>query len=131
SFMAVMLVVMAVVVTLMAMIVAVGVGFKIMVMIVFAVIMMVVLMRAAIGIGVELLGGHWLLGHLGELDDKVDDLLLEDRCPDLGEHFRVVAVEIVDLPLLPGELPDALEQRPVHLVVGDFDLVARADFGQQ
>ena len=47
-----------------------------------------------------------------------------------ASELRVVAVVIVDLALLPRELPDALEQRAAHLVVGDVDLVARADLGQ-
>ena len=80
-----------------------------------------------VGIGVKLFGRHLGVRHLGELEDVIDGLVLEDRRPELGEELRVAAIIIVDLALLARELPDALEQRAAHFLVGNGDLIARAD----
>src|SRR5262249_42080453 len=103
----------------------------VMVMVVIMVMVMVVIMivmvaPAGVSVCVKLLDTDLLLRHLGKLGDKVDHLVLKEGRPDLGKRLRIVAVEIVDLLLLTGKLPHALEQRAVHLVVRDFDLVAAA-----
>ena len=97
------------------------------VVVIMIVPMMVMVVIIAIRIGVELLGAHLLVGDLGEFGDVVDHLVLVDRRPELGEHARIIAIEIVDLALLARELADALHQRAVHLVVGDLDLLTLSD----
>ena len=97
-------------------IVVVMVMIVIVVMVVVIVVIMMV-MTGVVRIRVQLLGGHRLLLHARKLGDEVDHLVLEDRGPDLGERLRVVAVEIVNLPLLSRKLPHALEESAVHLVV--------------
>src|SRR4029078_1082132 len=96
------------------------------VMIMFVVVMVgvvVVLVR----IGVKLFRCHRLLGHLGELENGIYHLVLEDLRPELGEKLGGVAVIVLDFALLARERPHALEQGAAHLVVGDGDLIASAD----
>src|SRR5262245_20866870 len=106
----------------------------VMVMVVIVVMVMVVIVAmmvmVAVGINVKLFGLHLLFRHLGQFEDEIDGLVFEDRRPELGEELGVVAVVVVDLALLAGELAHALEQGPAHLLVGDGDLVAGADFRQ-
>src|SRR6188472_172731 len=96
-------------------------------MVVMVVVVMVGVVVVLVRIGVKLFRCHRLLGHLGELENVIDHLVLEDRRPELGEKLGVVAVIVVDFALLARELPHALEQRAAHLVVGDGDLIASAD----
>src|SRR5512144_357891 len=99
-------------------------------MIVVVMIMIMVMMIAGVRIGVEFFGADRLLRHIGKLGDEIDHLVLEQRRPDLGESLGIVAVEVVDLALLARELPNPLEQRAVHLIVGDLDLVASTHLRQ-
>src|SRR4026208_1203839 len=94
---------------------------------VVVVMVMVGVVVVLVRIGVKLFRCHRLLGHLGELENVIDHLVLEDRRPELGEKLGVVAVIVVDFALLAREPPHALEQRAAHLVVGDGDLIASAD----
>src|SRR4029079_8134092 len=94
------------------------------VMIVVVVVMVMVVI--GVGIGVKFLGRHLGVRYLGEFEHVVDGFILEDRRPELSKELGVVAVIIVDLAFLARELPDALEQRPAHFLVGHGDLVARA-----
>jgi len=98
-----------------------------MVVMIMVVVVMVGVVVVLVRIGVKLFRCHRLLGHLGELENVIDHLVLEDRRPELGEKLGVVAVIVVDFALLARELPHALEQRAAHLVVGDGDLIASAD----
>src|SRR6478736_173712 len=99
-----------------------------MLMVVMIMIMMMMVVIIAIRVGVEFLRAHLLVGDLGKFGDVVDHLVLVDRSPELGEQARIIAIEIVDLALLAREFADALHQRPVHLVVGDLDLLTLSDF---
>jgi len=97
------------------------------VMIMVVVMMMMGVVVVLVRVGVELFRCYRLLRHLGQLENVVDDLVLEDRRPELGEKLGVVAVIVVDFALLAWELPHALKQGAAHLIVGDGDLVAGAD----
>src|SRR5262249_11815507 len=117
----VVMIVMVMVVVMMTMIMVVIV---VMVVIVMSVIMI------AIRVGVKHLRGHLLFLDLGQFKDEVHRLVLEDGRSELGEELRVVAVVLVDLPLLARKLPHALKQRAADLFVGDGDLIAGANFGE-
>ncbi len=95
-----------------------------MIMVVIVVMVMMGLVVILVRVGIEHLGADRRLRHLGELENVVHHLVLEDRRPELGEELGVAAVIVVDLPLLPRKLPDALEQCTAHLVVGNGDLTA-------
>ena len=95
-----------------------------MVVMIMVVVVMVGVVVVLVRIGVKLFRCHRLLGHLGELENVIDHLVLEDRRPELGEKLGVVAVIVVDFALLAWELPHALKQGAAHLIVGDGDLVA-------
>src|SRR5258707_10696961 len=51
---------------------------------------------------VELLAGDLLFAHLGQFQDEVDDLLLEQWRPHAGERGRVLAVVVPDFLLTAG-----------------------------
>src|SRR5688572_19220087 len=88
-----------------------------MVMIMMVVMVVITLHRLPhLAVGIELLKADLLLLRLRELHDEVDDLVLEDGSADLGQHLRIIPVEIVDLALLAGELTGPLEQRAVDLI---------------
>src|SRR6478736_8896793 len=75
----------------------------IVVMMVVVMIVVVVMRRIDPGVvvvGVKLLDANRLLRHLGKLGDKVDDLVLEQWRAHFRQGLRVVAVEVVDFPLL-------------------------------
>ena len=101
-----------------------------MVVIVVMVVAMVVIGVVLVRIGVTAPRGSPSSRHVGQLEDEIDHLVLEDRRPELGQELGVVAVVVEDLALLAGKLPHALEQGPAHLLVGDGDLIAGADFRQ-
>src|ERR1700704_3071498 len=77
---------------------------------------------------VEFLARDRLVGHLGELDDIVHHLLLEDRRPQGRDRVRIFAVVVPNLLLAPGILARLLDDRPCDLVVGNLDIVLVADF---
>ena len=117
------------VVVVIMMVVMIMVVVPVIVMVMLMIVIMVVMLKApsTIHVGIELLGGDGLLAHVSELSDEIDYLVLEDWSAEFCQHLRVATVEVVDFPLLPRELLDALQKRAVHLVVGDLDLVAGAD----
>src|SRR5262245_18406164 len=100
------------------------------VVVMVVIVAMVVMIVVCGGVGVKLLRLHLLLRHLGQFEDAIDGLVLEDRRPELGEELGVVAVVVVDLAVLSGKMANALEQCPAHPLVGDNDLIAGADFRQ-
>src|SRR3954453_16802484 len=106
----------------------------IVIMVVVAVIMVVIVLVAMavpiVGLGVKLLNTDRLFRDLGEFGDEIDHLVLEQGGAQFGKHLRIIAVKIVDLPLLAGILADALEERAVDLFIAHFDLVAGADLRQ-
>jgi hypothetical protein len=56
----------------------------IVIMVMVAMVMIVVMViMILVGIGVEVLGAHGLLSDLGEFEDVVDHLVLEDGCAKL------------------------------------------------
>ncbi len=107
---------MVMVVVMMVVVVVVMIMIVVMMVVVVMVVMVVVLVR----IGVKFLGSHLGLRHLGELEDVVHRLVLENRRPELGQQLRIVAVIVVDLPLLARKLLHPIEQRAAHLLVGDL-----------
>src|SRR6478735_3681181 len=66
--------------------------------------------------------GDGLLVDLNLGQDLVDDLLLEQRCPDFSEGLRVLLVELPNLTLLAGILADPLDEGLSHLIVGNLDI---------
>src|SRR6056297_1814008 len=72
-----------------------------------------------------------LLGHSGELEDVIDDLVLEERRLDLLAHLGVLLDELEELPLLAGKLAGAVHDRLGHLGVGHLDLVLPTEFCKQ
>src|SRR3546814_522275 len=65
-------------------------------------------------------GGDLPLAHLGEVDDEVDHLVLEERRAELGLGLRVGAVEFHHLVFLAGMALVLHEQSLVNLVLGDL-----------
>ena len=57
----------------------------------------------------------------------VDDLLLEQGSPNLGEGLGFFLVEFPHLAFLAGILADPLDERLGDLVVGDLDIGLLAD----
>src|SRR6185312_1790242 len=96
----------------------------VMIVVVVVVVIVVVMVVIGVGIGVKFLGRHLGVRYLGEFEHVVDGFILEDRRPELSKELGVVAVIIVDLAFLARELPDALEQRPAHFLVGHGYLVS-------
>src|SRR3954470_9760237 len=76
---------------------------------------------------VEIFARDLLFGHVGELEDKVDDLILIDRRTKLGQRVGVVAIVVPDLFLAARHLAGALNDRAADLVISDRDLVLLAD----
>src|ERR1700742_2744148 len=64
-----------------------------------------------------------LLGHVSELEDEIDDLVLVNRRAELSERIDVVAIVVPDFLLATGHLTRALDDRTTDLVIGDGDLV--------
>src|SRR4029453_18025399 len=112
------------------MVMTVPVVVMVVLVVMIVIVVMVVMVVVVVGIGEEFFGLHLLFRHLGQLEDEIDGLVFEDRRPELGKELGVVAVMVVDPALLTGELAHALEQGPAHLLVGDGDLIAGADFRQ-
>src|SRR6202040_4376645 len=68
---------------------------------------------------------------LGQLDNEVDDLVLEDRGPQVGDRLWSLPIEIQDLALVTGMPPRFAGDRLVELVLGHGDIVAAPDFGKE
>jgi len=106
----------------------------IVVMIMVVVMIVVVIMQVIMEILIVLhhrrqrFAADGLFFDIGQAGNVVDHLLLEQRAADLDDRSGILLVEFVDLALLARELADALHQRPVHLVVGDLDLLTLSDF---
>src|SRR6516162_11097924 len=79
---------------------------------------------------VKLLSADRLLGDLGEFDQEVDDLFLEDRGSHGRERLRVVSIMVPDLLLAAGKLTRALCNPAGKLVFGNLEAVLLADFGK-
>src|SRR3546814_12341905 len=89
------------------------------------------LFRSLLLLLAQLVGGDIPLGHLGEVDDEVDHLVLEERRAELGLGLRIGAVILQHLLLLARMALRLHEQGLVHLVLGDLDLVQAAALGAQ
>src|SRR5882724_139672 len=76
---------------------------------------------------VKLFPRNLLFGHLGKLDQEVDDLFLVDRRAQAGERLRIVAVEVPNLLLLARELACAFDHGALHFLVPNLDLVLVAN----
>src|SRR3990172_13014133 len=101
----------------MVMVVVVPMTVVMIVIVVMLVVMMVIgMIVIPVGIGIELLWAHFRVRHLGEFEDIIHSLVLENRRPELGEELGVAAVIVVELALLARKLPHALQQRAAHLL---------------
>src|SRR3546814_5279887 len=89
------------------------------------------LFRSLLLLLAQLVGGDIPLGHLGEVNDEVDHLVLEERRAELGLGLRIGAVVFHHLLLLARMALGLHEQGLVRLVLGDLDLVQSADLGEQ
>src|ERR1700730_18866746 len=69
----------------------------------------------------ELLLGDLLFGHIGELNDEVDHLLLVDRRPHGGERIRVLLIVVPHFPLAARILAHPLHQGPRNLLFVTLD----------
>ena len=70
----------------------------------------------------QLLLRHRLVGHVGELEDVVDHLLLEDRRAQRLQRVGILPVIVEDLLLLAAVAPRLVVERALQLLVGDGDL---------
>src|ERR1700709_476437 len=78
---------------------------------------------------VEILARHLLFGHIGELQDEIDDLVLIDRRTELGQRIWIVAI-VIPVPFTGSrQLARAPDHRAADFLVGDRDLVLFADLG--
>src|SRR5687768_6640261 len=75
----------------------------------------------------ELLARHGLVTDVGEFENVVDHLLLENRRSEIVQGTRVLAVETVDLLLLARIASNLVVERPLQLLLGDLYLVAVTD----
>ena len=64
---------------------------------------------------------------LGQLDDEVDHLVLEDRRAQIVDRVGVLAVVVDDLALVARVAARLARQRLVQLLLGDRDIVIAAD----
>src|SRR5258708_654343 len=53
--------------------------------------------------GHQFLRRHLALGRLGQLDDEVYDLFLENRRPEVVNRIGILAIIVDDLPLVTGK----------------------------
>src|SRR5215210_5982164 len=79
--------------------------------------------RLVLVVLIKLFPRDLLLGHFGELDQEVDDLLLVDGCAQACDRLGIIAVVFPDLLLLPGELARTLDDRALHFFIRHLDLV--------
>src|SRR5689334_4207354 len=92
---------------------------------------------AGVAIGVrirqakQILRADLALFDLGQFNNEVDDLILEDRGPQVGDRLWILPIEIQDLALVTGMPPRFAGDRLVELVLGHGDIVAPPDFGKK
>src|SRR3984893_521279 len=84
-----------------------------------------------IGQAQQILRADLALFDLGQFDNEVDDLVLEDRGPQVGDRLWILPIEIQDLALVTGMPPRFAGDRLVELVLGHGDIVAAPDFGKE
>src|SRR5205085_6346566 len=66
---------------------------------------------------VKFLAAYRLVGNVGEFNQEVNDLFLEDRSAHARKRLWVFAIEVPDLLLLARVLTGALDDRPRQLLV--------------
>ena len=79
----------------------------------------------------QLLLGHGLVRDRHELQEVVDDLVLEDGCPQRRHRLRRLAVVLDHLALLTGKVAHPGGKGTLHLLLGDLDVGLRADLRQK
>src|SRR4051812_35630515 len=79
---------------------------------------------------VELFARHLLLGHVGELQEEIDYLVLVDRRAQLGKRIGVFLIVLPDFLFAAGHGARAFDCGAADFVLGDRDLVLFADLGQ-
>src|ERR1700720_2956553 len=84
-----------------------------------------------IGQAQQILRADLALFDLGQFDNEVDDLILEDRGPQVGDRLWSLPIEIQDLALVTRMPPRFAGDRLVELVLGHGDIVAAPDFGKE
>src|SRR6516225_11251724 len=70
------------------------------------------------------------LTDLCQFDNKVDDLVLEDRCPQTVDRTRGLTIKIEDLAFVAGTLARLAGNSLVHLLLGDGNIVSASDLRQ-
>src|SRR3954453_11875081 len=71
---------------------------------------------------VELFNRDLRFGHVGELKDEIDHLVLGDRSTKLSQRVGIVTIVIPDLVRSARHLARALDQRTADFVIGQRDL---------
>src|SRR5260370_17093922 len=71
---------------------------------------------------VEVLARHLLFGNVGEFEDEIDDLVLIDRCTELGQRIGIVAIVVPDLFLASRHLARTIDHRARDFIASDRDL---------
>ena len=112
----------------MVVIVAVMVVIVVMIMI----MMVVVTVMIVVVLGKQFFLGDRLVGDIGEFEDVVDHLLLEDRRTERLQGVRIIPVVVDHLLLLLalGELTELGAERLLGLLLGHLDLGGLADLGE-
>src|SRR3954462_9403114 len=84
-----------------------------------------------IGAGQQFLRRHLALFRLGQFDNEVDDLFLEDRRTQVVYRIGIAAIVVDDLTLVTGVAPRFLGQRLIEFLLGHRNIVVATDFGKQ
>src|SRR5271169_1865530 len=79
----------------------------------------------------QFLRGDPAFSNLGQLDDEVDNLVLEDRRPQRVDGAGVLAIKIEDLAFVTGMPTRFPGDRLVHFVLGNRNVVLAPDFRKQ
>src|SRR4051794_2581606 len=81
--------------------------------------------------GEQLLRRDAALGRFRQIEDEINDLILENRYPEIVQGIGIFSVIVEDLPLVAGMTPRFLQQRLIHLLLADLYIVVPADLGKQ
>ena len=65
----------------------------------------------------QVVARHLLLGHIGELKNEVDNLVLVDRRAKLSQRVRIVAIKVPDFLLAARRLASAIDQRAGEVIM--------------
>src|SRR4051812_24441953 len=80
--------------------------------------------------GEQLLRRDAALGRFRQIENEIDDLILENRHPEIVQGIGIFSVIVEDLPLVAGMAPRFLQQRLIQLLLADLYIVVPADLGK-